>query len=43
MQAMFRSKEDACSYYDRHNPHMRGLNAHEHLKVIGIQKQNYFI
>ena len=28
MRAMFRTKEDAASYYDRHNPHMRGLNAH---------------
>jgi len=28
MKAKFRSKKDACSYYDRHNPHMRSLNAH---------------
>ena len=28
MNANFRTKKDACSYYDRHNPHMRGLNAH---------------
>jgi hypothetical protein len=28
MNALFKSKKDACSYYDRHNPHMRGLNAH---------------
>jgi hypothetical protein len=28
MKANFKTKEDACSYYDRHNPHMRGLNAH---------------
>ena len=28
MRAHFRTKEDAASYYDRHNPHMRGLNAH---------------
>ena len=26
MQAKFRKKEHACSYYDRHNPHMRTLN-----------------
>ena len=26
MKAKFRTKEDACSYYDRHNPHMRKLN-----------------
>ena len=23
----FKSKLEACSYYDRHNPHMRRLNA----------------
>ena len=28
MRARFRSKEDAASYYDRHNTHMRKLNAH---------------
>lgn len=28
MRAKFRTKRDAASYYDRHNPHMRGLNAH---------------
>jgi hypothetical protein len=28
MRAHFRTKKDAASYYDRHNPHMRGLNAH---------------
>lgn len=28
MRARFRTKKDAASYYDRHNPHMRGLNAH---------------
>jgi len=28
MRAYFRTKGDAASYYDRHNPHMRGLNAH---------------
>lgn len=28
MRAYFRTKRDAASYYDRHNPHMRGLNAH---------------
>ena len=26
MRAKFRTKQDATSYYDRHNPHMRGLN-----------------
>ena len=28
MRAKFRTKKDACTYYDRHNPHMRSLNAH---------------
>ena len=28
MKAKFKTKDDACSYYDRHNPHMRKLNAH---------------
>ena len=28
MKAMFKTKEDAVSYYDRHNPHMRSLNAY---------------
>ena len=27
MNARFRTKKDACSYYDRHNPHMRALNS----------------
>jgi hypothetical protein len=28
MRAAFRTRGDACAYYDRHNPHMRALNAH---------------
>lgn len=28
MNAMFKTKEDAVSYYDKHNPHLRSLNAH---------------
>ena len=28
MNAKFKSKKDAVSYYDRHNSHMRSLNAH---------------
>ena len=28
MKAKFKTKNDACSYYNRHNPHMRQLNAH---------------
>jgi len=27
MKAKFRTKKDACDYYDRHNTHMRSLNA----------------
>lgn len=32
MRAHFRTREDACSYYDRHNPNMRRLNAHDTYK-----------
>jgi hypothetical protein len=28
MRAHFETKKDAVSYYDRHNPHLRSLNAH---------------
>jgi len=28
MRAKFRTRADACAYYDRHNPAMRALNAH---------------
>ena len=28
MKAKFKTKNDACTYYNRHNPHMRSLNAH---------------
>ncbi len=28
MKAKFRTRQDACSYYDRHNPHMRPMNVH---------------
>ena len=28
MDARFRTKKDAVSYYDRHNSHVRSLNAH---------------
>ena len=27
MKGKFQSKKDCCAYYDRHNPHMRSLNA----------------
>ena len=29
MKARFRTRQNAASYYDRHNQHMRGLNAHD--------------
>jgi hypothetical protein len=28
MNIIFKSKQQACAYYDKHNPHMRSLNAH---------------
>lgn len=28
MKGYFKSKDDAVSYYDRNNPHMRSLNTH---------------
>jgi hypothetical protein len=28
MNKVFRTKQDARRYYDRYNPHMRSLNAH---------------
>jgi len=28
---IFKSKQQACSYYDKHNPHMRPLNSHNTL------------
>ena len=32
MKGRFRTKNDAVSYYDRHNSHMRSLNAHGNYK-----------
>lgn len=29
MNAKFQTRKDAASYYDRHNPHMRSLNAYD--------------
>jgi len=26
---LFNTKEEACNYYDKYNPHMRSLNAHD--------------
>jgi hypothetical protein len=32
IKKLFRSKREACEYYDMHNPHMRSLNAHRTYK-----------
>jgi hypothetical protein len=32
MKAKFKTKKDACSYYDKYNPHMRQLNAYNTYK-----------
>ena len=32
MNKVFRTKNEVCAYYDRHNPHMRGINAHRTFK-----------
>ena len=29
MNYIFKTKQEACDYYDIHNPHMRSLNAHK--------------
>jgi hypothetical protein len=42
MQAFFKSKDDACSYYNRHNPHMRQLNAHKTFKSDWDPKTELF-
>ncbi len=51
MKAKFKTKNDACSYYDRNNPHMRQLNAHgnyksdwdPNTKLLYIVRKDYFI
>jgi hypothetical protein len=32
MKMKFKNKKDAIFYYDKHNPHMRSLNAHNTYK-----------
>jgi hypothetical protein len=32
MKSKFKTKKEACEYYDKHNPHMRQLNAHNTYK-----------
>jgi len=51
MKAKFKTKKDACSYYDRHNPHMRKLNAHNtyesdwdpDTKLLYIVRKDYML
>lgn len=51
MKAKFKTKNDACTYYNRHNPHMRGLNAHKtyrsdwdpNTKLFYIVRKDYSI
>tara|TARA_B100000902_G_scaffold297895_1_gene285064 strand:- start:81 stop:476 length:396 start_codon:yes stop_codon:yes gene_type:complete len=51
MKGKFKTKKDAVSYYDRHNPHMRSLNAHNtyisdwdpNTKLLYIVRDDYFI
>jgi hypothetical protein len=51
MKGTFKTKKDAVSYYDRHNPHMRSINAHgdfcsdwdPNTKLLYIVRDNYFV
>ena len=51
MKGHFKTKNDAVSYYDRHNPHMRSLNAHNtyesdwdpNTKLLYIVREDYDI
>ena len=51
MKAKFKTKKDAVSYYDRHNPHMRSLNTHNtyisdwdpNTKLLYIVRDDYLI
>tara|TARA_Y100001970_G_C14199599_1_gene840302 strand:+ start:1093 stop:1413 length:321 start_codon:yes stop_codon:yes gene_type:complete len=51
MKGKFKTKKDAVSYYDRHNPHMRSLNAHNtfisdydpNTKLLYIVRDDYLI
>ena len=51
MKGKFKTKKDALSYYDKHNPHMRSLNAHNtyksdwdpNTKLFYIVRDDYFI
>ena len=51
MKAKFKTKKDAVSYYDRHNPHMRSLNTDKkyksdwdpNTKLLYIVRDDYLI
>lgn len=51
MEGEFKTKKDAISYYDRHNPHMRPLNARNtycrdwdpNTKLLYIVRDDYLI
>ena len=51
MKGKFKTKKDAVSWYDRHNPHMRSLNAHNtycsdwdpNTKLLYIVRDDYLI
>ena len=51
MKAMFKTKRNAVSYYDRHNTHLRSLNAHNtycsdwdsDTHLLYIVREDYFI
>ena len=51
MKGKFKTKKDAVSYYDKHNPHMRSLNAHNNYrsdwdpntKLLYIVRDDYLI
>ena len=52
MKGKFKTKKDAVSYYDRHNPHMRSLNGDDNnyisdwdpnTKLLYIVRDDYLI
>ena len=51
MKAKFKTKKDALSYYNKHNPHMKPLNAHNiyksdwnpNTKLLYIVREDYLI
>jgi hypothetical protein len=51
MKGKFKTKKDAVSYYDRHNPHMRSLNVDNNYrsdwdpdtKLLYIVRDDYLI